>query len=220
LGLRETQAQKIMKVAKEKDVEILLRPGNEESLKWIAEGHPPKPEGIKFKTISAEDVRLGASPENKGLVGCFEPDHKKLEALKKTMSEQDFAKLEDRFRQREKEFEQYQKYKKKQDWSQKYFVRDGLVYPNDGKGMAFTGDVDVYEILDASTHKPLRGAPYDEVVGALTSDPDTRVLHGAHRAWRPTNADGKAIKAVIDEKSVGQNMFSISPKGFGTRSGW
>ncbi|HEX2555074.1 MAG TPA: RHS repeat-associated core domain-containing protein [Microvirga sp.] len=68
MGMSGRAVESALKLAKEFDAVIKIRPANNPR-----PGHPPKPEHLKMKTIKSEDIELGAPEGSEGLVGFFKP---------------------------------------------------------------------------------------------------------------------------------------------------
>src|SRR5215212_8595399 len=72
-GMPVKNQQAIADVCKTHDVVIDVRGTNPEAPRRLAEGHLPKPEAIKAKSINELDTYLGFREDDVGLVGYMEP---------------------------------------------------------------------------------------------------------------------------------------------------
>lgn len=175
-------------------VRIQFRKTNKWAADMIKAGNSPKPEALKMKTINQLDVDLGVgiTDAQRGLVGFFA-----VTALPPNASEA----LKQRAKQRNNEFSKYADAIKQLQAEGFVEVRGNLVYdvrPNSaGKGKAFTGDNDVFLILDAMGQKVDKGLG-DAVLTAL-KDPPICAQHGAHMDWRsPDKGAMRTKEKMID----------------------
>jgi len=186
-------------VADKHGVILDLRPANPESKVLLETGQAvPKRGFIKNKSLTPEDLLLGAKGKP-GEVGHYWP---KLPP-KGNMTEAEYRRLVERFNMRMKEYldEHGNIYKLKAQG--KIEVKNGVIYEKaTGKPMA--SDIDIFDIRDARTGKPLPRYAVDKD-GNLIIDPATgqpklhpvreqiikelqngpfQAQHGAHMDWK------------------------------------
>src|SRR5262249_35049670 len=122
-------------VADEENLVIDVRPTNPYAVSHLERGAIPKPRAIKPKTINDQDVLLGAKPENRGLVGFFEPHM----PPRGSMSEAEHAALQARHDQRLAELDKYgpkmDELSQKTNMRERFEVHDGVVHGYDSNGV-------------------------------------------------------------------------------------
>lgn len=212
-GMTEAAAARVLQIAKEENVVIKMRPTNKECLKWIEKGHPAKPEFIKAKTMTADDIALGAPKGKEGLVWHKEP-------LKPPPGSD--PKVVQRYEKRLAEFEA-------NDASMQKAVREGkITIAEDGTvidnatGKEITGDHDIYQI-ERADGQPMSPEQKERVVGKLKEEP-VRAQHGAHTDWEPTTEKDQKIKdGIIDghrettsKGQPGEALVGFGPDGVST----
>jgi hypothetical protein len=104
-GIPEENQKKFQQICDEHDVVVEVRPTNLDSLELLKSGEGvPKPEDVKAKTITPEDVHLGCRPEDKGKVGFFEPKETVEQLTQRLQGEgltpQEIEKVKARYEQR------------------------------------------------------------------------------------------------------------------------
>ncbi|TAJ17740.1 MAG: hypothetical protein EPO65_10560, partial [Dehalococcoidia bacterium] len=139
-GISKAAARQQQWVSDVRGVEIRTRPVNSDVLRRIEQGDIPKPSTIKAKTISREDVLLGAPGEHVGRVGYFEPKMPSTTG----MSPEQIIDLQKRFIQRRNEFKDLAQDMRTLKGSGDIVVENGVV--KHGSGKYITGDHDIYSI--------------------------------------------------------------------------
>ena len=164
------KAIKQIKVVSDKyGVIVDVRPTNPYSGPLVEGGKAvPKPQFIKTKTLTPADNLLGAKGQP-GTAGFYKP---KLPP-QGNMSDEAYDGLKKLYKQRSKEFvDEYASLKKLRQEG-KVYVKDGMVHegvPPNGK--PYAGDVDVFDIRDPVTGRPLPRYQVDHN-GNLMYDPST-----------------------------------------------
>jgi hypothetical protein len=154
-------------VANKHGVILDLRPGNPESRVLVQTGQAvPKRSFIKNKSLTPEDLLLGAKGKA-GEVGHYYP---KLPP-KGNMTDAEYKRLVERFNIRMKEYlnEHGNIYKLKAQG--KIEVKNGVIY-DQATGKPMASDIDIFDIRDARTGKPLPRYAVDKD-GNLIIDPAT-----------------------------------------------
>ncbi|MFE4816994.1 hypothetical protein ACFRFU_11275 [Streptomyces sp. NPDC056704] len=214
-GMPEKNFGKFRQLARERGLVIDVRPTNPTAAKWLDAGMLPKPKEIKTKTINELDVRLGAKPENIGLVGYFSP-------VPPDRADSDdqatWTQVTARYQQRLDEFEQLADTMRKLAEEGRFHVRDGLVMGHeggtpDGSLKAVTGDHDVFDLATPGGGR-LNTPTYDEIVEAMTHN-DMAVMHGAHRYWRAPRSpfsEGVFSKILESHGPGGEPLIRFRPE--------
>lgn len=175
--------QKVVRMVADKHgVDVHMRPTNPESRKWIESGNAhPKPEALKTKTIDADDVQLGFSEDSKGLVACREPV-KPPEIKPPDMPDDQFARLQQRYDQRVKEFGDQADHLRdlQQQGRIKWDEKTGII--TDARtGKPFAGDNDPFAYVDSVTKKPVSPYTVNQINKDLQANGAT--LHNEHVNW-------------------------------------
>lgn len=201
-----------------------LRPTNAASKPLIEAGEAvPKASFVKNKSLTPEDMLLGAKGKP-GMIGHYDP----VLPPKGNMSDESYEKLKDLYNKRKSEFAAEAKAMQDLQTQGKAYVKDGVIH--DAKtGKPFAGDIDIFEIRDPVTGKPLPRYQVDHK-GNLIIDPATgqpklnpvreqiikelkngpfQAQHGAHMDWKydhlPSSAHDAGIdKGVISKHQIGQ----------------
>lgn len=170
------------------------RTTNLDSMRHIRDGTAmPKEMPIKSKTISELDVYLGARPEDKGLVGFFEP---KLPRNMDDIPEHLHRDVLARFQKRSDELADYGSHYAEMERSGQIAVRDGKVHKviRDAGGNVidhrpFAGDIDGVYFRDTKTGKLIPpGERYDRLKEAwMGGNKET----GVPNYWQRSNAPGQ-----------------------------
>ena len=212
-GMPEGNQEKFAAIAEKHGVEIDVRPTNVDAPDLLEQGAVPKIEDLKVKTISSEDLYIGARPEDLGKVGFFMPEPPARPA---GMSDAEWAQVKPqadaRFRQREAEFWEYahkmnelQSRPENQDGTygtnQAVIGPGGVVSDLSQRGdqlMAapFSGDHDIFDIRNADG-TPIAQEKYEAIVAEMKAA-GMGVAHGAHMKWVVDPADG-VNKAIFDK---------------------
>lgn len=193
-GMPDANVKAAQQIAQKHGVEIYIRPTNPASKKLLDAGAHPKPEKIKMKTINDLDTQLGCKPGDVGKVGYFDPGD--APPPKGNMSQGDYDKLCDRYKQRKSEHDNY---KKEIDGLKKkgYTVDDnGVILHPDGK--PFTGDHDIFDIRGPDG-KPISKEKYDQVMKDLKKPPFS-AQHDGHRQWDYSHLDKTKPPATPGKK--------------------
>lgn len=172
----------------------------------------PKPNWMKSKTLSADDLLLGAKGDP-GTVGFYKPKM----PPKGSVSPEKYQQLEDLFAKRKQEFND--NFRKMYELKQKgqIVVKNGTVYegvknplppPKALPGKPYAGDNDIFDIRDPVTGRPLPRYQVDHK-GNVIMDPKTgqpklnpvreavikelekppfNAQHGTHMDWKYDNA--------------------------------
>ncbi|WP_131737602.1 hypothetical protein [Actinomadura roseirufa] len=201
-GIRRKDQKKFQDYAERRNLQIDVRPVNPDSLRHLRHGNAiPKPQHVKSKTINKYDVMLRPDLKGKeGQVGYFKP-----EPLPKTkpdgMSDKDWDGLNNRYRQRYKEY--YDQRGAMEEYGRKGKLQvgdDGVVRgvdPKDGQVKPFAGDNDLYDIRHHPSGERLTPEEYDRTIQEMM-DNDMGVNHGAHKYWVPENEVNRGIYDTID----------------------
>ncbi len=142
-GIAKTDGKRIQEIAEKYGVEIQIRPGNPYASKYLeaGTGHP-KPLGMDMKSINPDDLALGASKDNLGKVGYFEP--KKPSVSRGTP---DGDRIWNRYDQRMDEFSS-----KSADMDR--FLSEGAEMVVDGKQVKYTVELKDGVLVNKQTGKP------------------------------------------------------------------
>jgi hypothetical protein len=236
-GFTPKQTKHIGMVADKYGVKIDARPTNPHSEAWIKSGKAlPKPEAIKTKTLTDMDQLLGAKGAP-GQVGYYKP---KLPP-KGTMSDKTYEDLKKLYNSRMKEFADESKAINKLVSKGDAYVKDGVVYS--GKppaGKPYAGDIDIFDIRDPVTGRPLPryqvdhkgnvlyGAdgkpkmnPVREAIIKDLAKPPANVQHGSHMDWkydqnRPplgTPPDSPAATKFAHDQKIDSGVIGKHQKG-------
>lgn len=233
-GYSREAVRQAERVSKKYNVILDMRPTNPASRAHIESGAAvPKRSFVKNKTLTEKDLLLGAKGQP-GLVGHYNP---KLPP-KGDMSDAEYRELQRLFDQRRREYieESSQILRLKQQG--KIQVRDGVIY-DAASGKPMAGDIDLFDIRDARTGRPLPRYMTDSS-GNLIYDPRTgqprlhplreqilvelrngpfQAQHGAHMDWKydhlPTSAHDARIDAGVlgKHQKGGEPLVSIGPGG-------
>lgn len=215
-GQTKDAAQAVLDVAERHQVRIRFRKTNKYAAALIEAGHSPKPAALKMKTINELDVHLGVPPDKLGQVGYFKPEGlpANIGALEK--ADPDLVqRIRDRFVDRRAEFNKYASDVATLEAEGTIAVRDGVVVDmragSGGKGKAFTGDNDVFDIVGADG-APLDAARKRTVMAELEKEPIS-AQHGAHMDWNTANADEAGMKQkIIDQhRAGGEALVEFGP---------
>ncbi|QXJ21166.1 hypothetical protein AGRA3207_001992 [Actinomadura graeca] len=201
-GIRRKDQKKFQDYADRKKLQIDVRPVNPESLKHLKHGNAiPKPQFVKSKTINDYDVMLKPDLKGKeGQVGYFKPDPPP-KTKPDGMSDKDWDGLNDRYRQRHKEY--YDQQGAMEEYGQKGKLQvgdDGVVRgtdPRDGQTKPFAGDNDLYDVRHHPGGERLTPDEYKQTVQEMM-DNDMGVNHGAHKYWVPENDVNQGIWDKIE----------------------
>jgi hypothetical protein len=255
-GFTDKQVKHVKMVADQNGVRVDLRPTNESARRWIESGKGvPKPRPLKTKTLDPFDNLLGAKGAP-GQVGYYRP---KLPP-KGNMSDELYDGLKKRYADRMKEFKQQRsdikKFIREQNKPPKLpselkpgelprkgaYVKDGVVMqgkPPNGK--PYVGDIDVFDIRDATTGKPLPRYQVDHK-GNYVMDPATgqpklnpvrqkvmrelggppaNVQHDAHMDWKydhkkpppGTPPDSPLAKEYATTQKIDQGVLNKHTQG-------
>ncbi|MFE3188711.1 hypothetical protein ACFXHA_06850 [Nocardia sp. NPDC059240] len=209
LGIPEENQQKIQAYADENSLIIEVRSTNPDAVQHLKDGAMPKPMSIKDKTINDLDVELGAPAESKGLVGRFSPDQLSLPE-RGTVSDEHYAKLEDRLAKRIKDFEKYQDHMEELIDQGLFQVRDDGVIEGwfGDRWREVTGDHDLFDIRHADG---TRLTPEEELFHrqALV-ERDAGIQHGPHVYWEPPN-EYQRVRNF--ESIVREHQYDPTPAG-------
>ncbi|HUP84372.1 MAG TPA: hypothetical protein VM143_01775 [Acidimicrobiales bacterium] len=215
-GVSADELKHAQDVARKADANIKVRPATSEGIELRAQGHPPKPEFIKNKTINDADTYLGARPQDKGLVGAFpprlpDPDvlTNQIKSRNPHMTEPQVAakvkEIESRATQRLDEFADQQaklaKLSKPNPYTgadPKIKIENGVVVdmrPGPGQGKGFTADLDLWDATSRSGGSTGQVA-HDALETSLRKGPFD-AQHGFHKDWKPVGETNVAIDAKI-----------------------
>ncbi len=232
-GFTEKQVKHINMVSNKYGVKIDVRPTNPHAAEWIRSGKGvPKPAFLKTKTLSPMDEFLGAKGAP-GQVGYYRP---KLPP-KGSMSNEMYDDLKKLYAQRMKEFKAERGAIKKAIQKGEAYVKDGVVLngkPPNGK--PFVGDIDVMDVRDPVTGRPLPRYQVDHK-GNYVMDPKTgqpklnpvrqaimdelgtgpaQTQHGTHMDWkydhkRPplgTPPDAPSARDFAHDQKIDQGVLN------------
>ncbi len=161
-GYSEHQIAAMRNLAQKENVIIGARTTNIESARHIRAGRAmPKPIDIKSKTINELDTFLGARPQDKGLVGYFEPRRPDLSKVPDNLHADVLKRYDDRLAD-------FRKYSSDVD----RMVQEGTLFPDKVRGvlvdsrtgLPYAGDIDPVFFKDATTGDFLSADRYLEVV--------------------------------------------------------
>jgi hypothetical protein len=226
-GFSPKAEKHIKMLANKYGVKIDARPTNPHSGPLIASGQAvPKPQYIKTKTLTPADKLLGAKGQP-GQVGYYKP---KLPP-KGNMPDAEYNDLKKLYAKRVKEYKDERVALKKLFKNEQAYVKDGVVHagkPPNGK--PFAGDIDIFDIRDATTGKPLPRYLVDHK-GNFIMDPTTgqpklnpvreaiikdlqngpaNVQHGAHMDWKYDHhkpASGGDIGKFAHDQKIDQGVL-------------
>jgi hypothetical protein len=191
MAIRDVRA-KMIKLG----VRVRFRPAGT-ARKLRKRGAIPKWEELKMKTISDDDILLGAPKSGKTKPGYFDPKlpDPKLEKSNKEL----YDRLMKRYKQRKEEFKELAEKVKKYEKDGDIIVEDGVV--KDGPtGKDIAGDYDIYEILDKNGKRITDADPrYNKIIDDLRGR-RIGAQHGAHVEWKPKDPFEKKIYDEIIER--------------------
>jgi hypothetical protein len=150
--------QELAAYARRSGNSVTARTTNPHSLWHLSRGAHPKPMGIKPKSIGELDVLLGATRENRGTVGLFQPRMPNTSG----MSDDLVDALRERLAMRSREMDDYYDIMKNSD---EFDVVGGQVI-NRTTGRPFAGDMDMVTIRGPNG-EILRGQAYNDAVSEL-----------------------------------------------------
>jgi hypothetical protein len=212
-GILERNQRLFQRFAHRRNLVIDVRPTNPASVPWLKDGAIPKPQSIKAKTINRLDVQLGADPQNKGLVGYFEPRM----PPQGDMTDADYAALRKRHDQRVEELEKYgdtmAELGREPVGPGRFEVENGVVYGYDRTGtrQPVAGDHDMFDVrrLDGTR---LPADEYDRLVRDMQRA-NMGVEHGAVRYWVPDTDDERKIRdGLLDaHRPGGEPLVRFAP---------
>jgi len=228
-GMLPEAAEAVIKACDEVGVQVVFRDTNPDSLRWLKQGHPPKPRHLKMKTIKEADEWIGGPVGARGQVGYFKPDGDSFEECLDRLKKRDpkafelvsndkdrMAEMKRRYDQRTEEFNDYEmdieKYKKSR---KKGILVEGGVVKDAKSGKAYTGDHDMYEVLDLDG-KPLpKGDRRVEVIQKKLQEPPVNAQHDAHKYWDTEGKfeNEKIKQEIIDEHREKGGLTIIGPGG-------
>lgn len=233
-GMPEANFRKFQDVAARHDVTIEVRPTNRASLAHLEAGARAKPEWLKAKTINEWDVHLGFKQEHVGLVGHRMPD---TPTRSPDMSDADWAKVQDRYHERVKQYDQLRgKMDRLADADVAHVTDDGVVVGGrndmtaDGdviegggrEGDGFAGDHDVFAVRGPDG-RLLSAEEAQPVIDDLMAQ-GAGVEHGAHRNWdappdhRDTYEGIVTDHTEVDAGGGGEGLLAIHADGTATVS--
>lgn len=211
-------------VADKYGVVLDLRPTNSASREWIESGAAlPKPSYVKNKTLTEADKLLGAKGPP-GTVGHYVPKM----PPKGNMSDQQYEELRKLFRSRQKEYLEESIHLSKMKAEGKIDIKDGVVFDKK-TGKPLAGDIDIFDIRDPVSGKPLPRYQVDHK-GNLLIDPATgqpklnpvreqiikelkngpfQAQHGAHMDWKYDHLPSTNHDANIDRGVIGKHQQQI-----------
>ncbi len=204
-GIPAENLRGFQEVADRYGVVLDVRPTTVEAPGLLRAGAIPKPQWLKAKTINRFDTHLGASPEDIGKVGFFDP---KLPPRRpEGMDVDTWAKVQERHRRRLEEWTDLQGDMRRYGEKHGIAVRDKVVISREGK--PFTGDHDVYRILFADGRLVPRELQA-EIVAALKP---FGVSHGPHVEWTARSVAEAVIDmlVVLEHGPAGAPLLRIGP---------
>ncbi|MBM4287051.1 MAG: hypothetical protein FJ135_02680 [Deltaproteobacteria bacterium] len=214
-GIPPQNAKWLQYLADKYGVDLNFRPTNPDSYKYLVDGYPPKPVDLKMKTISLEDIYLGANGNDLGKVGYFLPE---LPARPPDMSAAQWNKIMDKYAQRFDEFlDQSHKVELLQGQGKIQVDQNGVVL-NTGlntdpstQGKAFVGDNDLFSLTDPVNPNGTKIS--DHVLDNLYHDMKSQGLieHGDLMSWQPKNPVEQSIMNTILGKN--ENLVNIGFSG-------
>ena len=180
-GMGAGAALESLKLAKRENLVIRFRTNEPATIRLREQGYPAKPEFVKMKTIKEADTHLGASKEDIGKVGYFEP---KLPENLRKLSPELQQEVSARYDARLKEWNKYKS--EVSDYVKKGLIKqDGKLIVDPQTGKAFTGDYDLFDIRKGGTNGPsveFESLP-KRVQDQMKGKP-LEVQHGAHLDWK------------------------------------
>jgi hypothetical protein len=215
-GIPPQNAKWLQYMADKYGVDLNFRPTNPDSYKYLVDGYPPKPVDLKMKTISTEDLYLGAKGDDLGKLGYFMPEMPKRPP---DMSDAQWNKVMDRYDQR---FDEYldQSHKievlkgeGKIDVDQNgVVINTGLNGNPNTQGKAFVGDNDLYSYTDPVNPNTTKIS--NTVLGKIENEMKGQGLieHGALMDWKPKNPVEQGIMDTILSKNENLVNFGMSGK--------
>ncbi len=198
-GYTEATERGLRDFAEENNVQVYTRPTTSRASELLKNGEAvPKPQFVKNKTINSIDAKyLGASEENIGKVGSFEPRRPTIDDLKDLPLEEQ-QRVMGRYHQRVNEYRDQAKHLAENEAKGLCKVENGVVY--DAGGKPYTGDVDVYAIRGPHGEKlsPERVAELEKELRRR----GINVEHGAHENWDMSHLKGEELRIAkgIDHK--------------------
>ncbi|MGW1108816.1 EndoU domain-containing protein [Streptomyces sp. NPDC002540] len=219
-GMPAKNFDKFRRFAAERGLVIDVRPTNTAAPAWLARGALPKPKEIKAKTINELDVRLGAGPEDIGLVGYFQP---KEPERSPGLDDETWGRLRERYDQRLREFQDLAPAMDRLEAEGSFTVRDGVVHGRDDTGAErpITGDHDIFDLSTPGGSR-LTTPSYDRVVGEMQAN-DMGVMHGAHTYWpspRSPYSEKVFTKILGSHVPGGEPLLRFRPGDINGRLVW
>jgi hypothetical protein len=211
-------------VADKYGVILDLRPTNPASRPLIESGAAlPKPPYVKNKTLTEMDQLLGAKGKP-GTVGHYMPEL----PPKGNMSDAQYEELKKLYNSRKKEYIEESIQISKLKAEGKIEVRDGTIFDKKS-GKPLAGDIDIFDIRDPVTGKPIPRYQVDHK-GNLLIDPATgqpklnpvreqiikelkngpfQAQHGAHMDWKYDHLPSKHHDKMIDDGVIGKHQHEV-----------
>ncbi|MEV2226837.1 hypothetical protein AB0E01_44445 [Nocardia vinacea] len=217
-GIPTPRQQEFQAYADQHDLMIYVRPTNPDSVRWIQDGSPGKPELIKAKTINALDVELGAPANRQGLVGYFRfpksgPGDLRLPE-RGTIPEQHWNRLRARLDQRTREYQALQPKMEAHIGANRFQVRDGVVYGRNAEGefRPLTGDHDLFDIRHADGRRLTPEENFLHFDQAHLRD--MGVEHPPLANWNPTTTRdwGEYLKLMDSHGPDGEPLVLFQPR--------
>jgi hypothetical protein len=219
-GMVKEDQDRVLKICEEENVIILFRSTSEFAEALLRSGAAdPKPEFIKTKTITKDDLLLNTKLLGKdlGKVGYFDPV---LPVEAPYLSEKEKDQLVAWYLQRKKEFSDQAEVIKRHknaplNSGQRIMVRDSGVVQKilpDKKIRDITGDYDVFGVLDATTGETLTDMErMKKVYSRLRKE--LNIQHLWHSQWDYRNKPSGEyyVDKEIDEKII--NSHSLGKTG-------
>ncbi|NKY32015.1 hypothetical protein HGA13_02855 [Nocardia speluncae] len=217
-GIPAARQQEFQAYADRNDLMIYVRPTNPDSVRWIKNGSPGKPELIKFKTINALDVELGAPPGKQGLVGYFQfpesgPGDLRLPE-RGTIPDHHWNRLRARLDQRMYEYQALQPKMEAHIGADRFQVHDGVVYGRNTEGefRPLTGDHDLFDIRHADGRRLTPEENFLHFDQAHLHD--MGIEHPPLANWNPmTNRDWSEYLKLMDSHGPdGEPLVLFAPR--------
>lgn len=209
-GMSEAAIQLVRKIAMEHNLEIIFRPVDEAVVRLRELGHPGKIKELKMKTVNELDIHLGASADDVGKVGFFEP---RLPDNIMKMSRKKALAIAKRYHTRMKEWQTMKETVGKLSDEGIVELRGKVIHdPKTGK--AFTGDYDLFEIRRGGSGKNVRFEDLEEGIRRALDKEPVSAEHGDLLSWEPKPGEVEMFANLIrSHRPGGESLIKFTHDG-------
>lgn len=150
-------ARRFLQLADELGARLVVYPANPHVVPLLEAGHSPKPAFLRLRSIDEADTAIGASPDDLGKLGFFQP--RMPDPAIKASDPHRYGQFVARYVERAREYRRYADLLKRLTQRRWLKVEKGVVLdtretlrgqPNPGLDKAFVGDFALFEVTDPS----------------------------------------------------------------------